>query len=57
MTDTSTHRCIDCPLHKHHLERELCPSCGRCETHCHQDNHPRMQRVPAAADLLGDEDA
>ena len=29
-----THRCIDCPLPIEHYQDELCPSCGRCPTHC-----------------------
>lgn len=43
-----THRCIDCPADVEHDEDELCPSCGRCEKHCHADNHARMRSVTDA---------
>lgn len=44
MSDTSrTHRCIDCPQKVEHTPQELCPSCGRCKDHCHQDNHEAMK--------------
>ena len=43
---TTTHRCPDCDQFIYHDEDQLCPSCGRCEKHCHADNHKRMTRVP-----------
>lgn len=44
MTDSLTHRCIECPQRVEHFEADLCPSCGRCTDHCHQDNHKPMMR-------------
>jgi len=36
-----THRCIDCPQAVEHEPEELCPSCGRCDKHCHGVPEPR----------------
>lgn len=51
---TLTHRCIDCPLRNESEPEDLCPSCGRCLLHCHQDNHTLMTRRadPRDRDLL-----
>lgn len=40
--ETRTHACIDCRLQEQHSPEELCPSCGRCDVHCTEDNHERM---------------
>jgi len=37
------HRCIDCPQRVQHELEDVCPSCGRCEEHCQQDNHQQMK--------------
>jgi len=50
--ESRTHRCIDCPITREHLELEICPSCGRCEDHCHADNHDLMARVGDPRKLL-----
>ena len=42
---SKTHRCAMCAQEIEHEEKELCPSCGRCEEHCAADNHDHMQRV------------
>jgi len=44
---SKTHRCPDCAPRVEHEEDELCPSCGRCEEHCHADNHKPMRPVDA----------
>jgi len=52
VTETKTHRCVDCPIVIEHLESELCPSCGRCERHCQHDNHDLMTPVGEPRKLL-----
>lgn len=53
--NTKTHRCIDCPQTVEHTQDELCPSCGRCDAHCHADNHLKMQ--PARFRSVGEGEA
>jgi len=45
MASSRTHRCIDCAHVIEHIPEELCPSCGRCAEHCHQDNHLELERA------------
>ncbi len=37
MTESKTHRCIDCAQRVEHYQTDLCPSCGRCIDHCQGD--------------------
>lgn len=52
---SKTHRCIDCPTTVEHEAKQMCPSCGRCEDHCHQDNHVSMSK--ATFRLVGEGDS